>query len=108
MKENNLSIEIFFFQLFATPWTVACQSPLSMEFSSKNTGAGYHFLLQGIFPTQGIEPTSLTSPTLAGVFFTTVPPGKPSFPSHFLLEMVISTKSTKSCLVVKDPDAGKD
>ena len=32
------------------PWTVA---PLSMGFSSKNTGVGCHFLLQGIFPTQG-------------------------------------------------------
>ena len=26
---------------------------LSMGFSSKSTGVGYHFLLQGIFPTQG-------------------------------------------------------
>ena len=36
-----------------------------------------HFLLQGIFPDPGIEPTSLVSPALAGKFFTTVPPGKP-------------------------------
>ena len=39
-----------------TPWTVAHQAPLSMEFSSKNTGAGCHSLLQGIFPTQGSNP----------------------------------------------------
>ena len=32
---------------------VACQAPLSMEFSSKNTGVGNHFLLQGIFLTWG-------------------------------------------------------
>ena len=38
--------------LFVTLWTVAHQAPLSMEFSrntriySKNTGVGYHFLLQ--------------------------------------------------------------
>ena len=31
----------------ATPWTVACQASLSMGFSSKNTGVGWHFLLQG-------------------------------------------------------------
>ena len=37
--------------LFATPWTVAHQVPLSMEFPGKNTGVGCHFLLQGIFPT---------------------------------------------------------
>ena len=38
---------------FATPQTVAHQAPLSMGFPSKNTGVGYHFLLQGIFLTQG-------------------------------------------------------
>ena len=26
------------------------------DFSDKNTGVGYHFLLQGIFPTQGSNP----------------------------------------------------
>ena len=31
----------------------ACQAPLSREFSSKNTGVGCHFLLQGILPIQG-------------------------------------------------------
>ena len=40
----------------ATPWTVACQAPLSMGFSGKNTGVGCHFLFQGIFPTQGSNP----------------------------------------------------
>ena len=34
-------------------WTVACQAPLSMEFSGKNTGVSCHALLQQIFPTQG-------------------------------------------------------
>ena len=40
-------------QLCATLWTVACQTPLCMGFPRKNTGVGYHFLLKGIFPTQG-------------------------------------------------------
>ena len=31
--------------LFATPWTVAHQAPLSMGFSRQNTGVGCHFLL---------------------------------------------------------------
>ena len=35
-----------------TPWTVACQASLSMGFPSKNTGVGFHFHLQGNFPTQ--------------------------------------------------------
>ena len=39
---------------FATPWTIACQAPPPMGFfSGKNTGVGCHFLLQGIFLTQG-------------------------------------------------------
>ena len=39
----------------ATPWTAACQAPLSMGFS-RTTGVGCHFLLQGIFPTQDSNP----------------------------------------------------
>ena len=41
--------------LFATLWTIACQAPLSMGSPGKNTRAGWHFLLQGIFPTQGLN-----------------------------------------------------
>ena len=33
-------------QLFVTPWPIALQTPLPMEFPSKNTGAGCCFLLQ--------------------------------------------------------------
>ena len=60
-------------QLFVSPWTVAYQAPLSMGLPYKNTGVGYNFLLQGIFLSQG----SNLSPTLAGGFCTTEPPGKP-------------------------------
>ena len=43
--------------LFETLWTIAHQAPLSMGFfSSKNSRVGCHFLLQGIFPTQGLNP----------------------------------------------------
>ena len=42
--------------LFATPWTVAYQAPPSMEFFRQDSGMGFHFLLQGIFPTQGSNP----------------------------------------------------
>jgi len=40
-------------QLFETPWTVACQAPLSMNSPNKNLGVVSHSLLQGIFLTQG-------------------------------------------------------
>ena len=35
-------------------WTAARQAPLSMGFSRH--GVGCHFLFQGIFPTQGLNP----------------------------------------------------
>ena len=42
------------------------------DFPGKNTGAGCHFLLQGIIPTQGSNLSLLhLSPMLAGGFFTT-------------------------------------
>ena len=52
---------------FVTPWTVACQAPLSVGFSqarilewvaisfSRGTGVGCHFFLQGSFLTQGLN-----------------------------------------------------
>ena len=55
----------------ATLWTAAPQAPLSMGSPGKNPGVGCHFLLQGIFPTQGLNPCLLMSPELAGGFFTT-------------------------------------
>ena len=36
-----------------TPWTVAHQDLCPRDFPGKNTGVGDHFLLQGIYPTQG-------------------------------------------------------
>ena len=46
-------------QLFATPWTVAHQAPQSWDFPGKNTRLGFHFLLQEIFPNQGLNPSLL-------------------------------------------------
>jgi len=43
-------------QLFVTPWTVACQVPLSTGFLRQEHWSGFHFLLQSIFPTQGLNP----------------------------------------------------
>ena len=47
------SVHVWF---FVTPWTVACQAPLSMEFSRQEYWRGSHSLLQGIFPTQAVNP----------------------------------------------------
>ena len=32
---------------FATPWTMACQAPLSMGFPRQEYWSGFHFFLQG-------------------------------------------------------------
>ena len=45
--------------LFATPWTVACQAPLTMEFPRQEYWSGLHFL-QGIFPAQWLNPSLLS------------------------------------------------
>ena len=61
-------------RLFATPWTVAGQVPLSMEFSRQACWSGLPLPSPGGRPDSGITPTS---PPLAGGFFTTEPPEKP-------------------------------
>ena len=43
-------------QLFATPWTITCQAPLSMEFSRQEYWSGLPFPSLGIFTTQGLNP----------------------------------------------------
>ena len=61
-------------RLSATPWTAASQAPPSMNFPGKSTGVGCHFLLQGIFPTQGLDPGL---PHCRQTFLSSKPPGKP-------------------------------
>ena len=55
------------------PWTVACQVPLSMGFSKQEYWSELPFPSPGDLPDPGIK---LTSPALAGRFFTAEPPGK--------------------------------
>ena len=64
-------------RLFATPWTVAHQSPLSMEFSRQEDWRELPFSSPGDLLGPGIEPSSSVSPALADRFFTTELPGKP-------------------------------
>ena len=58
-------------RFFATPWIVAHQAPLSMGFSRQEYWSGLPCPSPGDLPDPGIEPVSLTSPALAGGFFTT-------------------------------------
>ena len=66
-------------QLFTTPWTIACQTPLFMGFSRQEYWSGLPF--PHSFPFPGIKPAY---PTLAGGFFIKYPTGKPSKLRNFL------------------------
>ena len=61
-------------QLFAIPWTVACQAPLSMGFSRQGYKSGLPFSSPGDLPDPGIEPGS---PALHADSLLSEPPGKP-------------------------------
>ena len=52
-------------------WTVAHQTLLSMGFSRQEYKSGWPFPPPGDLPDPGIKLTSLTSPALAGRYFTT-------------------------------------
>ena len=58
-------------RLFVTPWTAACQAPLSMEFSR----SGELFPSPADLPHPGIEPRS---PALQVDSLPAEPPGKPT------------------------------
>ena len=57
--------------LFEAPWPVAHQAPLPWDFPGRNTGVSCHFLLQGIFLTQGSNLRLLGLLALPGGFFIT-------------------------------------
>ena len=47
------------FDSFATPWTIAHQAPLSMEFSKQEYYSGFPFPSPGELPNPWTEPVSL-------------------------------------------------
>ena len=60
-----------------TPWTVACQTPPSMEFSRQEHWSGLPYPTLGDLPNPGVKLASPVPSVLAGKFFTIVPPGMP-------------------------------
>ena len=64
-------------RLFLTPWTVACQAPLSMGFFRQEYWSRLPFPHPGDLPYPGTETMSLASLALAGRFFNTKPLQKP-------------------------------
>ena len=63
--------------LFATPWTIAHQAPLSIAFPRQEYWSGFSFPLAGDLPDQGMESMSPVSSALTGRFFITSTTGKP-------------------------------
>jgi len=58
-----------------TPWTVACQAPLSMAFSKEEHWSGLPFPSPGELPHPGIKPGS---PALEADSLSSEPPWKPN------------------------------
>ena len=82
-------------QFLATPWTVASRLLHPWDFPGKNTGVDYHFLLQGIFPTQGRNSSLLRWQV------GTAPPGKHTFLKiHIFIAFISAPKSDEKMEVV--------
>ena len=78
-----------------TPWTAACQSPLSMGFSRQAYWSGLSFPSLGNIHDVGIEPAS---PALAGRLFTIEPLGKPKGFFIFFLASLHDTWDPRSLI----------
>ena len=74
--------------LLATLWTVALHAPLSMGFSRKEYWSWLPHPSPGDLPNPEIKPVFLTSPALAGGFFTT----NATWEAHYLLHFSINLK----------------
>jgi len=82
-------------RLFATPWTISHQAPWNSP--DKNTAVGSHPLLQGIFPTQGLN---------LGLPHCSLPsglPGKPLLMFKAQLEVLSCVPSSSSLPPLKCP-----
>ena len=77
-------------RLFAIPWTVTYQAPLSMGFSRQEYWSGLSFPSPGDLPDPGIEPGS---PTLQADSLPTDPPGHGT--SFIYTKYLFSGKSWK-------------
>ena len=84
-------------RIFALPYTVACQAPLSMGFPRQGYWNGLPFPSPDL-PDPRIKPSSLMSYAwpLAGRFFTIEPTGKPALSIQFS-SLSITTFQSRDC-----------
>ena len=76
----------------STPWTVALQAPLSMEFSRQKYWSGLPFPSPGDIPNPGIEPRT---PALQADALPSEPPGKP--PRNYMLLLLSCFSCVRLC-----------
>ena len=80
-------------QLFVTIGTVAHQCPLSMGFFRQEYWSGLPCPKSGYFPTPGTKSSCLTSPTMAGGFFTTSTTRSPHHPCWWYIGRWVMSNS---------------
>ena len=80
-------------QLFATLWTIVCQTPLSMGFPRQEYWSGLSFPSPGDLLKPGIKPVSLMLLALAGGFLAS--PGMPFPVERYFIDSSIIMKNLK-------------
>ena len=92
-------------RLFATPWTVARQVPLSMGFSRQAYWSGLPFPSPGDLPNPGIEPGS---PALQADALSSEPPGKPLLGEETIFDGNTRNRSWTSVMLLIYQEFFKD
>ena len=82
--------------LFATPWNIAWEASLSMEFSREEHWSGLPWPASGDLPDPGIEPTSLMPLALAGGSFIT----STTWEAHLTWELLYKKMSFYAASIV--------
>ena len=73
-----------------TPWIVPCRLLCPCDSPGKNIGMGCHALLQGIFPTQGLNPCLLCLLHWQACSLPLAPPRKPHVLNRYNFRKMIT------------------
>ena len=83
-EDSCCCLVIKLFPTLVTPWTIAYKAPLSMRLPRQEHWSWLTNPSLRDLPDPGIEPAF---PVLAGIFFTTEPPGKVKFTTEPLMKV---------------------
>ena len=76
-------------RLFVTPWTIALQAPLAMDFSRQKSWSGWPGPPLGDLPDPGIEPGF---PALQADALPSEPPGNSNYCTNYILLRILTIK----------------